>query len=63
MNLIGKKILIVCREVDSLPYYFLAKRWMKNNTVAAYFIKASETKFHKIFLMIYHTLHLKILRI
>lgn len=47
MNLIGKKILIVCREVDSLPYYFLAKRWMKNNTVAAYFIKASETKFHK----------------
>lgn len=47
MDLINKRILVVCREVDSLPYYFLIKKWMKNNTVAVYFIKASETKFHK----------------
>lgn len=47
MNFENKKILISCREVDSMAYLFLAKRWSKNNKVAVYFIKSSETAYKK----------------
>jgi len=43
----GKRILLVCKETYSYPLYFLAKKWLKNNQVAAFFFNPCETKYAK----------------
>ncbi|MBM6963896.1 hypothetical protein H6A37_08650 [Phocaeicola plebeius] len=47
MDIENKRILITCREVDTMAYLFLAKKWVKKNKVAVYFIKASEAAYKK----------------
>ena len=43
----NKRILVVCKETYSYPLYFLVKKWMKNNQVAAFFFNPCETKYAK----------------
>lgn len=43
----NRKILVVCKESYSYPLQFLAKRWLKNNEVAAFFFNPCETKYNK----------------
>ena len=47
MEFYNKRILLICREVYSFPFYYLTKKWLKNNTVAAYFFSPSETKYNE----------------
>ncbi len=43
----NKKILLICKETFSYPLYFLAKRWIKNNNIAAYFIMPAECMYNQ----------------
>lgn len=43
----GRRILVVCKETYSYPLYFLAKKWINDNTVAAFFFNPCETKYDK----------------
>ncbi len=43
----GKRILFVCRETYSMPLWFLAKEWERDNEVAAFFIMSSECSYNK----------------
>ncbi len=43
----NKRILFVCKETYSYPLLFLAKKWLKNNQVAAFFFNPCETKYAK----------------
>lgn len=42
-----KRILVVCKETYSYPLYFLVKKWLKDNQVAAFFFNPCETKYAK----------------
>lgn len=42
-----KRILLVCKETYSYPLNFLARKWLKNNEVAAFFFNPCETKYAK----------------
>ncbi len=46
----GKKILLVCKETYSYPLYFLAKKWAKDNRVAAFFFNPCESMYNKCYL-------------
>ena len=41
----GKKILLVCKETYSYPLYFLAKKWSKQNEIAAFFFNPCESMY------------------
>lgn len=43
----NKRILVVCKETYSYPLYFLVKKWIANNDVAAFFFNPCETKYSK----------------
>ncbi|HAV01238.1 MAG TPA: hypothetical protein DCW47_08645 [Lachnospiraceae bacterium] len=43
----NKRILFVCRETYSMPLWFLAEEWRKDNEVAAFFIMSSECSYNK----------------
>ena len=47
---VKKKILLVCKETYSYPLYFLAKKWAKENDVAAFFFNPCETMYNKCYL-------------
>lgn len=47
MEFKGKRILVVCKETFSYPLYYLSKRWMEKNDVAAFFINPSESQYNK----------------
>lgn len=46
MSFENKRILLICREVYSYPFYFLVDRWKERNEVAAFFFSPSETKYN-----------------
>ena len=39
------KILVVCKETLSYPFYFLVKKWKEDNMVAAFFFNPCETQY------------------
>lgn len=43
----NKNILFICKETFSVPFYFLAKELLNENTVASYFFNPPETGFKK----------------
>ncbi|MCR5106631.1 MAG: hypothetical protein K6B28_00555 [Lachnospiraceae bacterium] len=47
MDFENKRILFVCRETYSMPLWFLADDWKKNNEVAAFFIMSTECSYNK----------------
>ena len=47
---VGKKILLVCKETYSYPLYFLAKKWSKENEIAAFFFNPCESMYNKCYL-------------
>ena len=44
---VNKRILFVCRETYSKPLWFLARELKDTNTVGAFYIMSSESKFNK----------------
>lgn len=38
MGFQNKRIMFVCQEGYSYPFYFLSEKWKKNNKLAAFFI-------------------------
>lgn len=47
MEFKGKRIMVVCKETYSYPLYFLARKWLVNNKVAAFFFNPIETMYSK----------------
>lgn len=43
----GKRILVLCKEYYSYPFYFLVQKWKQENEVAAFFFNPPETKYAK----------------
>ena len=43
--MVKKKILLICKETFAYPLYFLAKKWCKDNEVAAFFFMPAECKY------------------
>lgn len=43
----NKKILLICKETYSYPFYFLAKELLKDNLVASYFFNPPESVYKK----------------
>lgn len=43
----SKKILLICKESYSFPFYFLSKELLKENTVASYFFNPPESLYKK----------------
>ena len=43
----NKRILIVCQEGLSFPFYYLANKWKKDNTIAAFFYGPAECSYNK----------------
>ncbi|MCI9138140.1 MAG: hypothetical protein HFI78_00105 [Lachnospiraceae bacterium] len=46
-NLKNKKILLMCKETYSYPLFFLAKKLLPDNEVAAFFVHSSECSYNK----------------
>lgn len=44
MEFVNKRILIICRETFSYPFYFLTQKWKKENVMGAFFFNPVETK-------------------
>ena len=42
-----KRILVLCKEYFSYPFYFLVQKWKLENEVAAFFFNPPETKYAK----------------
>ncbi len=47
MEFRDKRILVICKETYSYPLYYLSRKWMEDNIVAAFFINPSESQYNK----------------
>ena len=47
MGFQNKRIMFVCQEGYSYPFYFLSEKWKKNNKLAAFFYNPAESKYNE----------------